>query len=49
MSKAFDDFKAWYDSMQSPERRQEIEAGQAEVRRNIGDAVCSDIVAWLRF
>ena len=45
MSNAFDDFKAWYDSMQSPERRQETEAGQAEVRRNIGEAarIISDL------
>lgn len=38
MSDAFDDFKAWYDSMQSSGRQQEMEEDLAKVRRNIDDA-----------
>ena len=38
MSDAFDDFKAWYDSMQSSGRQQEMAEDLARVRRNIDDA-----------
>ena len=45
MSDAFEHFKTWYDSMQSPERQQDIEEDLARVRRNIDDAarILSDL------
>lgn len=45
MSNALDDFKKFYDELQSPEHQQQIAEQQARVQRNINDAakILSDL------